>query len=315
MRSQRFLLLLSLIILCSFVSLPVLAQDEYDLELNLTAGQNYNLKIKAVQQFKQDFFGNQMTIKQKFITKNSYHVQEIDSNNNYILDVKYDDLQVELQELGGDFGGVDEGEYKTKFNNSMQQAARSIEGQEFRMKVSPEGQLLSLEGYEDLLERWQKAVQKYQNENDMTTGVGIENFFDEKFMEQLWKNVFAYIPQEPVELEESWQSKFRLTAPLTTAISNNYTLKEVKTDAKTILTKAPLEIKDLTLPQQKEENISYNLNGQQKGKLILDSQSNWIQRGELDFNAQGNMEVESSMVDQKLLMPISSTIQINLSSY
>ena len=315
MRHKHILLLLSIVILSLFVSVPAASQNEYDLELNLKAGQNHNLQIKAVQEFQQDLFGNQMTIKQKFLTKNNYYVKRIDSNNNYLLIVKYDELKLELEELGGDFGGVNEGEYKTKFNNSMEQAAKSIEGQGFTMKISPQGQLLSLEGYKELLESWQKAVQKYQVENNMSIGVGIENFFDEKFMKQLWKNIFAYIPQQSVKVNESWQSKFRLTAPLTTTISNNYTLKEANANTKTILTQASFEIEDLTLPQQQNKNISYSLNGSQRGRLILDYQSNWIQGGELDFNAQGNMKVQSSMVEQKLLMPISSTIQINLSSY
>ena len=315
MQNKKSIVVLSLVLICFFISSPGLASEEYNLSLNLKEGASYNLEIKAIQQIKQDFFGNQMTIKQNYLSKNSYRVKRIDEQGNYILAVQYDDLQLQLQELGGDFGGVKEREFKTKFNKSMKEAAKTIRGQEFTMKISPKGELLALEGYRELLSRWQSAVKKYQRENDLTVGAGIENFFDEEFMRQLWKNILAYIPQQAVAVGDSWKSDFKLTDPLATTISNNYTLQQVQNNKTIIATHSPITINDLELSQLQGQGITYNLDGQQQGQLILDPQTNWIQQGQLEFKATGTMEVENSMFEQKLAMPVSSFIDIKLSSY
>jgi hypothetical protein len=54
---------------------------KHNLKLNLEQGADYRLKTEAIQQIQQDFFGNKMTIKQKFISKNNYRVREIDQQN------------------------------------------------------------------------------------------------------------------------------------------------------------------------------------------------------------------------------------------
>ncbi|MBM7556739.1 DUF6263 family protein [Halanaerobacter jeridensis] len=315
MRTKKLVLILSMIIGCLFISVSGVAQQEHDLSLDLKLGQSYNLEIKAVQQIQQDFFGNQMTIKQNYNSKNNYRVKAIDKEDNYILAVKYDDLNLQIQELGGNFGGVQENQFKAKFNNSMSKATKTILDQEFTMKISPQGELIELKGYRELLSRWQSAVKKYQKENDLMMRSGIENFFDERFMKQLWKNLLAYIPQQSVKVGDSWESNFKLTAPLSTTINNKYILEQVGKKQIIIATEAPININDLELTQLQGQGVSYNLTGQQQGQLILNPDSNWIQGGKLKFDVSGTMEVENSMLEQKLSMPVSSFIDITLNTY
>lgn len=315
MSKQKLLLIIGLLIFGLLFTSSVLASTQFDLRLKLKSNHSYNLKIKAVQQVKQDFFGNQMIIKQNFISKNRYQVKRIDKQGNYILNVYYDDLQLQLKNLGGDFGGVNEEQFKIKYNTSMRQAAQSIEGQNFIMKISPHGELLELKGYQKIITYWQAEVQKYQKKNNLTGGSGIENYFDQQFMKQLWENILSYLPQRPVQLGNQWRSEFRLTDPLATTVVNNYTLKEVTANKKRITTQAPIKIANLTLPQQNIKGISYDLTGQQQGELVLNSASNWIQTGQLKFRAQGTMEVENAMIEAKLTMPVSSFINLQLHSY
>ena len=315
MQRQKYWLIIGLLIFYLSLTSLGLAAAQSNLKLNLAVGDSYNLRIKAVQQVQQDFFGNQMTIKQHFISKNKYQIKRIDEQGNYILNVYYDDLQLQLENLGGDFGGVKEQQFKTKYNTSMKQAAQSIQGQKFTMKISPRGKLLKLQGYQEIITDWQAAVKKYQTQNNLTGRSGIENYFDHHFMKQLWANILAYLPSQPVKTGDQWRNEFRLTAPLSTTVASNYTLKTVTANKKIITTHAPIEINNLTLPQQNIKGVAYNLTGQQQGKIILHGDSNWIQTGQLKFQAEGTMEVENSMLEAKLSMPVSSFINLELHSY
>jgi hypothetical protein len=288
---------------------------KHNLKLNLEQGADYRLKTEAIQQIQQDFFGNKMTIKQKFISKNNYRVREIDQQNNYLLAVNYDDLEFKLIKLGGNFGGIEESLFKRKFNKTIKQAAASIENEEFTMKLSPQGELLALDGYQEIMNKWQSEVKRQQEEENLTTGAGIENFFDQKFMKQLLENTFTYITQEKVELGASWQSNFRLTDPFSTTITNNYKLENVTAQEKVISLESPIKIRDLTLPHQTGQQVAYNLSGQQEGELIVDKQTNWIQSGELNFRAKGTMEVNAEMLEQKIAMPVSCFSYIKLNTY
>jgi hypothetical protein len=183
------------------------------------------------------------------------------------------------------------------------------------MKLSPQGELLALDGYQEIMNKWQSEVKRQQEEENLTTGAGIENFFDQKFMKQLLENTFTYITQEKVELGASWQSNFRLTDPFSTTITNNYKLENVTAQEKVISLESPIKIRDLTLPHQTGQQVAYNLSGQQEGELIVDKQTNWIQSGELNFRAKGTMEVNAEMLEQKIAMPVSCFSYIKLNTY
>jgi hypothetical protein len=158
----------------------------------------------------------------------------------------------------------------------MKRLFAGIKGKAFTMKVDEEGNVLSVSGFDEIINSMIDSA-GVNEDMKLQMKVSLRDQFNEQELKNQFAQAFMIFPNKKVKPGDSWQKDYRMGGKMPASFSTTYTVKkmeadQVTLDAKTIIGSAPggeMEVK-----------------GEQTGTLLIDSKTGLVINAEFSQNME-----------------------------
>lgn len=247
--------------------------DTYDLKFNLKPGAAYLYDMDVMQNV--EAAGNAST--NNLYSKYTFNVKEAAEGNSKI-EVVYDLMRMEMKSMGNTI------KMSSEDQTPEAQGFRDMVNKPFSMTVSPEGKVVSIEGWESIEKNG--AMKSEDLKQSMETSL----------------NIF---PDKAVKVGDTWKKDAAMSMQMFKMnISSTYTLTEVKGNIATITMDS--EIKMGQDNNTQTNGMTMEMKGTQKGKMDVELNTGMTLTGSITQDIKGEMQVQG----QKMPMNIKSEIKI-----
>jgi len=215
-------------------------------------------------------------------------VEEPSADGPATMRVTIDDVgvQMSMSFMGEDisFGDGDD--------NPLAKFAQAVIGEEYRVTVAPDGDIVAFNGFEELLDKVLDAQ-----------GVGAFSRSEvAAYMKEMWsadqerlsmqKSVFARLPMTAVDRGTTWTVVYTVTNPLPMSIEDTYTVLNVHDERVTI------DVASVISPHPTESSldfgefsISMETKGDGEGFIDVDRATGWINEASSTLRIRGECEL------------------------
>lgn len=248
--------------------------EAHDLKFNLKPGTAYTYDMDVMQNI--EAAGTTST--NNLYSKYTFNVKEATEGNSK-MEVVYDLMRMEVKSMGKTI------KMSSEDQETESQAFRDMVNKPFSMTVSPQGKVVSIDGWESIDKNG--AMKADDLKQSMETSL----------------NIF---PDKPVKVGDSWKKEASMTMQMFKLnMSSTYTLTEVKGNTATISMDS--DIKMAQDNQAASNGMNMDLKGTQKGKIDVELNTGMTLSGTITQEIKGEMQVQG----QKMPMSIKSDIKIS----
>ncbi|MBM7624243.1 DUF6263 family protein [Sporohalobacter salinus] len=306
-------LLILLVLLLTLTMTVGCGKKEYDLGLNLAQGHEYKLNIDMDQTIDREVMGKKMSSDQTMNMDYSFKVDKINQDGNYVLTVKYNNVDLKVNNKQSYLSEMQQERMNKKINNKLKNSMKALENKKFTVIMSDTGDIVKINGYQKLMEGMLKNLSQ---EDAPGASKGVKKLANKEVLKKRWKQNLSYLPDKPVEIGESWTRKIKFKKPLPMIVVNTYTLEKNKKDKVVIKTKGTVKMdktnlaKHMGLSHLKEVEIKCNMNGNQTGEVILDSNSLWTKKAKLNQKINGKVSIIKGDQSTEIPMKMKSKIKM-----
>jgi Family of unknown function (DUF6263) len=162
----------------------------------------------------------------------------------------------------------------------MKKLFSGIKGKAFFMKVDEEGNVLSVTGFNEIINGMVDSA-GVNDDMKLQMRVSLKDQFNEQELKNQFAQAFMIFPNKRVKVGDSWQKNHRMGGKMPAVLSTTYTVKkmeneQVTLDAKTVIGSAGGEME---------------VKGEQTGTLLLNSKTGLV------VNAEFVQEIETKTQD------------------
>ena len=291
-------ILISAVIIFIFAQVPVVcvaesgAAEKLDLKLRLKPGQKYSMRITTEQKISQTIGGKQQDISHMKAAGMSFEVKEVDADGIASVKVTYLTLKEKTTSTAGEFE-YNSADPCTAVNNPLAPTYAALMGDGFIMKVTPEGEIVGLDGIDEMFMRMAEKIVVAEDKLISAAPAGTCEPAKEKAVKET--------PEERASrrieaTNNIYGSRDKRKQALKEMIKNNplFAEKQFKNLARNIVTAFPNQsvgIGDswggkitLSAVLPVEVDSTYTLKGNEKGVVVVDVSS----KMDLDDKAIGN---------------------------
>ena len=306
-KGLNILILLSCLVILN--SSFVLGQEKYDLKLNFEVEDEYKLETVITQDIKQSFMGMEINMEQEIELAYNFIVKEITPAGNYIISVEYTEFDLDISNFSMDDlampqrQGIEEND-EAEIEKELDEFSQDFIGQEFKLELSKQGDVISISNYEEITEEILAGV------DDPTAKENLAEVSNEEYLRESWEQFLTYLPQQEVAVGDSWESSFEINHPIAIEVLNNYKLEAVNDENIIISFGTDSKTNNISLKQEKNEEMEFDFQGQQSGNIILNSESNWIEEMNLTQEISGFLSISLDQQGQQLRIPMELTTEL-----
>ncbi|OJV52529.1 MAG: hypothetical protein BGO31_07725 [Bacteroidetes bacterium 43-16] len=244
----------------------------HNLKFNLKPGTAYSYDMDVLQKI--EAAGTTST--NNLYSKYTFNVKEA-TEGNAKMEVVYDLMRMEVKSAGNTM------KMSSEDQTPESQAFRDMVNKPFSMIVSPEGKVVSIEGWESI---------------DKTGTMKSED------LKQTMETSLNIFPDKPVKVGDTWKKDMNTTMQMFKMnISSTYTLTEVKDNVATISLNSDISMLQGDAPSN---GMDMNMKGTQKGKMEVDINTGMTLSGTITQDIKGEMKAQG----QTMPMSITSDIKI-----
>lgn len=266
----------------------------YNIKLNLKKGETFSVLSDIKMDMLQKVMGQEMPMKMDIVIAYSYKVLNADKDL-YTLEGKYNYLGNDMEMMGRNM--------KMASNiNDENPANKMFAGMvniPFTIKVKPNGDVVSVEGYEKVIEGMKNALpENIREEGSME----FEKSFSKDQVAQTFKSTFFSIPPKPVKIGETWEAVYGSQSN-GLDLTNHMVckLEAVEKDIYKISYTGNLAAKDGASIEKNGMKMDVKkMTGTMTGNLILDKKTSWVKNSA--NNANMNLQLEMKMGDSPMTM-------------
>jgi hypothetical protein len=287
------------------------AEEKLELHLRLKKGQEYRLRLTVDQHVVQtppppSPAGNRpqrqqqrqqpppqpQAIEQTLAVGYTMSVEDVDAGGAMTLATKYDSV---LFRQKGPAGVVEfDSKNPPKQLPPSAKAFAALPGLGFKMTVTSEGAIKSIDGLDDMLAELLRRLDVADGPARANLQKVLTEQFGEAAMKQNMQNLFALYPPRPVAVGESWGRKLVVAKGFPLVIDGTYTLKsrdngvaEIALDAK-VSPNADAGGVDLGTGK-----MSYELSGTQRGSAKVEEATGWTRSLTTEQDVAGTLRFDT----------------------
>lgn len=150
-------------------------------------------------------------------------------------------------------------------DNAMKNAFIKIVGKSFSIKVDEEGNVLSVNGFEEIIKDIIDAA-GVNEDMKLQMRMSLQDQFNEQELKDQFAPIFMIFPNKAVKPGDSWQKNYRKSGKIPADFSTTYTVSKIENGqvtlgAKAIITSAGDEME---------------IKGEQTGTLLVDSKTGMV---------------------------------------
>jgi hypothetical protein len=283
------------------VSLNALNAQKVSLRYNLKQGATYVTNQHVVQNIEQTIMGNSMTIKMTMDTRIKYVVNKIE-NGNFHLSMVHDGLKVVMESpmMNVEFDSAAENQDES---NPMSKSFGAIVGQSYDLVITPTGKVLSVTGFDKVMDKILASVNGNQAMAD-EVAANIKQQFGEESIKTSIEMMTAIYPENPVSVGESWVVKGMIKSGMELNSESNYTLKSVANGQWNIEGVTTLvSNSDLAIPTNGMTS-HFEMNGKSTQKVVVNATSGWLENVEMSQIIDGKVNIEGGQLPSPMEIPM-----------
>jgi len=175
---------------------------------------------------------------------------------------------------------ISEGENKGDQMSMMKKIFTGIKGKIFTMKVDEEGNVLSVSGFDEIINSMIDSA-GVNEDMKLQMKVSLMDQFNEQELKNQFAQVFMIFPNKSVKVGDSWQKKYLMSGKMPANFSTTYTVKQIEGNQVT------LDAKTAIAPAGGEMEVK----GEQTGTLLVDSKTGLV------LHAEFNQDMETKTGD------------------
>lgn len=275
------------------LSFTVFAQT-FAIKLNLKKGETYSVLSNMKMDMVQKAMGQEMPIKMNIITGNSYKVLTSDKEG-YTLEGKYNYIGNNVDVMGQSMKMASD----IKDENPANKMFAAMVNIPYTMKVKNNGEVISVEGYEKIMEAMKNALP--ENIREQTASQFGKTFSKEQVSQGL-KSTFFAVPPKAVKLGDTWEAVY-VTQNNGVDLTNkmNCKLESVDGQAYKISYTGSFVAKEGSNIEQNGMKLEVKkMDGTMTGVLLLDKNTSWVKNN--DNTTKMNMQMDMKMGEQSIPM-------------
>ncbi len=259
------------------------------LQLRLAEGKTYYQRTVIDQHMVQTVMNMQQVMDQSIGTGVKMDVLDVDGQGNMRIRNTYN---WSMAKRTGPMGNLDYDSAKQPTPPAGAEPFAALLGQSYVIKISPKGEVLDVNGVEEL----QAAVRKKLPpgaEGDPAVGA-LNQYLDKNGIKQMAESALSVYPDKPVEVGESW-SKKRVFAPMfELTIDSKWTLQKLENGVAIIATTSssrsnankPVEVGGM--------KMRFDLAGTQDGTIRMQEATGLILLGQAQQQLKGEIKLGDS---------------------
>jgi len=258
------------------------------LQLRLQKGQTYRQRVTSQQTISQTLFDTAMVMTQTIGMGYAYEVEDVDARGNMQIRATYDWIlyRVEIPSVGVI-------EYDSSDPSAQPppgaEAFAALIGEGFQVRIAPDGEILEVDGVEEMLENILDKLPPAQRES--LEEALRQQFSSDALKDEMGKSFVIY-PDKPVGVGDSWKEKQVTgigTLPIT--LDTTWTLKMRRGGRSTVEVTSLIETIPGMPAEQGSTGAIYRLVGEQRGTIEIDESTGWIIRGIVTQHLSGEVQM------------------------
>lgn len=294
---KAFLLILTIL------TLSTAASAEQLLRLNLEEDQRFYQRMTQQQQIEQQMMGQTMTFNQDSGFGWIIEVTEVDDDGAMWLETTYDWVMIEMDGMGMSFSydsAVDDEEEVS----DMVKGFASMLGLTFKTKVNNRGEVLDIEGFEKMREKFAEQLAGGPMEEAMLESM--DQYLDEDMLRQYMGYSIAFYPEQAVSVGDSWRDSMVMPGPFEMKADYEYTVNEISDDRAVLGIAGTMATDDAAgLPPGMPEGMDFDLEGTINGTGNVDLTTGLTSESNLDMDMSIEMTMPGGPNGQPMTMPMS----------
>jgi hypothetical protein len=285
--------------------------DKLDLKLRLKKGEAYHVGVVVDQDITQTAPGaaQPQAMKQKIGMGYRMEVLDVDAEGKATLRTAYHDVSFRQESPAGVIAFD-----SSKPDGEVPPAARgfaALAGQQFTMALTRDGKVTEIRGVQEMLDAIVEKLDMPPGPTRDAMAKTIKEQFGETAMREQMQNLFAFYPDQPVGVGDSWTQTVRISMGFPMVLENTYALKSRNAGVATIAVETKLGSNPDAKPLEMGTiSIAYDLSGTQAGDLTVDEATGWTTAAKLKQDITGDMTVAAGGNAQKVPLTIKSDVNL-----
>ena len=309
------------------------SSDKNELKIKLEIGKKYNIRINTNQNILQSTGEKKENILNRKVYELVAEVKEVDSNENISMEITFNAIKEQTM-YGNETRGYDSTETHDP-NDTMAKMYSAMIGEKFSFHVTNKGKIISLDvdklylgmavnmvRYEDEIirnkmkekaqEEIEKINKKYGSEenriNIIKKQIGQFPVFNKEQIQFVAENILVPFSNEPVGIDDSWQSSMKLLPNLPIEVDKTYSIKDINKTATILAVHSMIDFEKVSNSTE-DQNLGQtkiSLKGSFEGALQVNPSSGWLLNKKTSLKIKG--EEISPVKDNKqeeIVMPFS----------
>jgi hypothetical protein len=255
------------------------------LQLKLAKGKTYYLKSTFDQRITQTVMGQQQVIEQSMGTGMKWDVLEVDNRGN--MRIRQTFIWSALKQTNP-VGSLEYDSAKQATPPAGAEPVAALLGQSFVITVTPQGNVLDVNGIEEMRAAVLKKLPAGGDESLATSPAAM--FLDKNSVKEMTTANLAIYPDKPVEPGQSWSKKQTLALGFGIITDSKWTLQKSEGGVAVIATAASLRSDPASPPMEMGGmKMKFDLAGTQEGALRVDEATGLILSEQTRQQLKGNI--------------------------
>jgi hypothetical protein len=286
-------------------------RQKITLQLNLKPGDTFITRMATVQQISQTVQNVTHELAQEITMDLRCDVTSGIEEGNILIKMTYERIGFSQD---GPFGTFQYRSWETPDEVPLAaQGFAILVGKSIVIELSPDGSIMAVTGLEAILDDMLESLELTLDDN--TRAMLKDNFkrqFGESAVKESMGRMFAFYPDKPVGVGDSWSSTVKLATIIPMIVVDQCRVTGIEDGKVTLAVKSKIEPnKDERITQMMGMEMFYDIHGMQEGTIVLDSISGWTLEGHLEQTYEGSMKISAPQAPDESMdipMTVSSTL-------
>ncbi len=277
------------------------------LQLKLEKGKTYYQRSVFEQRISQTVMGQEQVINQSMGTGLKLDVLDVDSQGNMRLRETFTWI---ASKQVGPMGVVEYDSAQQATPPAGAEAAAAILGQSYTVKVSPRGDVLDVNGIDELREAVHKKLPPGADVSLSANAIAL--YMDKKNVKEMTQATLAMYPDKPIEQGESWGKKSTFAVGFGMITDAKYTLQKREGGVAVIATSAAVR-SDPNGPGMEAQGMKmrFDLAGTQSGTIRMEEATGLLLLDESRQQLKGQIRLSAPGGDAAQTMDIPVVFDTN----
>jgi hypothetical protein len=269
----------------SFLCVTLLAQTPVTFKLNLEKGKVYTVKSTSKQAIQQTYNGQQFKMD---VLSNSVVSYKVLKQENDVMDIefKFDTIATKIS---SPMFNKETNSAKPAGNEPLEKIMNKISTYKLIAKISTAGKFVDFVNYGKFKDNVMVVLDSIPATKRDQAKTQAEGLLKESAVKSMVEPLFAYLPEAPVKIGDSWEtSYFRIASNVSLLAQNSFTLKGIDKNLASVSGKTEIE----SIPSN-EPNPQ--MSQEMKGSMTFDGSMDVATGLTLKSTSKGHIEGTTTM--------------------